>query len=155
MENKAALLAKMAQLGQEMRDLDPDQRKLAMKNFNAVAMEYMRNYFQLPKDEQTRQLDSIIDMFQLAQKMGNLFGGPRGNRDSQGQGAAGEGSQTSADQGQNKGPDGMTPEQRDNWRREMIGGMSTPEQRAMFGEYGRQLQQRAQERGVQIGPQRP
>jgi len=151
MENKAELLAKMARMGQEMRDLSPEQRKLAMKNFSAVATEYMKNYFSLPKEEQTKQLDSILDMFQLAQKMGNLFGARRRNPDGQGQGGEGSGNQGTGDQaqGQNGQPGpGGTPEQRDAWQREMISSMSTPEQRAMFGEYGRQLQQRAQERGM-------
>jgi hypothetical protein len=155
MENKTALLAKMATMGQEMRDLSPEQRKLAMKNFGMVATEYMKNYFSLPPEEQTKQLDAIIDMFQLGQKMASLFGGRRGDRDGQGDAAGGAGN-GSGDQtsGQNGGPPGgnMTPEARDAQRREMISSMSTPEQRAMFAEYGRQLQQRAQQRGVTIGP---
>jgi hypothetical protein len=155
LENKTELLAKMAKMGQEMRDLSPEQRKLAMKNFGMVATDYMKNYFQLSKEEQTKQLDSVLNMFQLAEKMGNLFGGRR-NRDAQGEGQGAEagGNQGAADRGQarfNGGPDGkMTPEKRDAWQREMISSMSTPEQRAMFAEYGRQLRQRAQERGMQL-----
>jgi hypothetical protein len=156
MENKTALLAKMAKMGQEMRDLSPEQRKLAMKNFGMVATEYMKNYFSLPPEEQTKQLDSVIDMFQLGQKMASLFGGRRGNRDGQADtGGAGGNSSGDQAQGQNgggPGGDNMTPEARDAQRREMISSMSTPEQRAMFAEYGRQLQQRAQQRGVTLGP---
>jgi hypothetical protein len=153
MANKAELLARMASMGQEMRDLSPEQRKLAMKNFNAVAGDFMKNYFSLSKEEQTKQLDSVIDMMQFAQKMGSLFGARRRNPDGQpqDQGAGGgSGNQAStAAQGQNSGPGGnMTPAQRDAWGRDMISNMTTPEQRAMFAEFGRQLQQRAQERGV-------
>jgi hypothetical protein len=147
MENKAELLAKMARMGQEMRDLNPEQRKLAMKNFSAVATEYMKNYFSLSREEQTKQLDSVLDMFQFAQKMGNLFGGRRRNPGGEGGTGQGSGDQAQGQNGGQSGPGG-TPEQRDAWQREMISSMSTPEQRAMFAEYGRQLQQRAQERGM-------
>src|SRR5262249_51518868 len=143
LENKTELLTRMAKMGQEMQNLSPEQRKLAMKQFQAIASEHVTRHFTLSREEQIRELDAIIDLMQLGQKMQGLFG-RRGNRDgqgeSQGQGGASAGGNGQAAPGENGGRprSNMTPEERDIRRRQMI-DTTTPEQRASFNEYGRQL----------------
>jgi hypothetical protein len=125
------------ELRQEMEKLTPQQRDQLMRDNPPPFMRRMQEnivaYFDLPEDQRTAALDKQIDDMEKqrkewAKRRAERGGGARGDRP--------------RGFGRN-----MDPSQQNQMRKRMLDNTS-PQQRAMFGEYFKQLQQRRKERGL-------
>jgi hypothetical protein len=138
-------------LFKEMGQLSPEQRRKAFqKEFQPIIQNHIKKFFALDTaEERQAQLDKDIDQMEQLRKWADTFravGGLFGNRrrdDSKADGSQPSGKADDA------GPGGgqMSPEDRLRLRKEWL-DTTTPEQRAMMGEYARQMMQRRQERGL-------
>ncbi|MBY0523934.1 MAG: hypothetical protein K2R98_11080 [Gemmataceae bacterium] len=147
-------------LVEEMAQMTPEQKKQAGKQFQATMQKFIAkhidDYFNLPTHEQqVAQLDADIDrMERLISVFGPIAKMAMANRKNS-DGAPAGGGDGSGPRG-GGGPFGqpkLSAEERDKHRREML-DTSTPQQRAQFAEYSRQLMQRRQERGLPMPGQR-
>lgn len=126
------------ELRQEMEKLTPQQRGQLMRDNPPPFMQRMQEnivaYFDLPEEERTAALDEQIDEMEARRKEWESRRGERGDR--------------------GKGPPGgfgrnMDASKRNEMRKQMLDNTSPP-QRAMFGEYFKQLQQRRKARGLPV-----
>lgn len=156
--------AQMRAMGEKIRGLSDEQRRAFFESSRSVMMGMMearmKRFFELPADEQTKQLDEDIDRMEKARKEGRGFGpfggGPPGGSKGGGNGAgnssAGGNSNSAAKTGESddarKRFADMTPEERNERRREML-SHTTPENRAMFTEYKTRMDARMKQRGLQ------
>lgn len=147
------VVAEMQQLRDEMmanRDLPEADRRAQWDNFRQrmdslsdaqrravwdggrerFGRQRMDEFFQLPRAEQQKRLDQIIDRMQARQNNGGGRGGPgRGGRN-------------------------MSEAQRDQRRKEMI-SRTDPKMRAQFDQFRQMMGQRMKERGIQGNPGGP
>jgi hypothetical protein len=102
----------------------------------------MDEYFTLPRTEQQKRLDEILNRIVQArnsqQQGGNANGGANGGR---------RGDSNRGDRGRN-----MTDAQREERSKRRL-DRSTPKQRAQFAEFRKQLDQRAAQRGIKLDDQ--
>jgi hypothetical protein len=128
------------ELRQEMEKLTPQQRDQIMRDnpppFFRRMQENIVAYFDLPQDQRTAALDKQIDEMEKQRKE---WAKRRAERN-----AGGGARPPGAARGFGRN---MDPAQQNQRRKQMLDNTS-PQQRAMFGEYFRQLQQRRQERGL-------
>lgn len=124
---------------QRMDSLSEEQRRAVWESgrdrFERFGRQRMDEFFQLPKAEQQKRLDEMIDRMQARQNNGGGRGGPGG-------GPGGWG-------GRN-----MTEAQRDQRRKEMI-SRTDPKMRAQFDQFRQMLGDRMKERGIQGSPGGP
>jgi hypothetical protein len=127
------------ELRQEVEKLTPEQReKLMRDNPPPFARQMQKNivaYFDLPADQRRAALDKQIDEMERMRKEFEKRRGERGGP-----------------HGARRGPPGgfggnMSAAQRNEMRKRMLDNTS-PQQRAMFDEYFRDLAQRRKERGL-------
>lgn len=148
------------ELRTEAEKLTPETRMQMMRDHPPPFMRRMQEnivaYFDLPEDQRPAALDKAIDEMEQRRKewekrraeRGDRPPGERGPRG----GPGGPGGAGGGPGGGRGGPPGgfnrnMTDEQRNQFRRRMLDNTS-PQQRAMFGEYFKQLEQRRKERGL-------
>lgn len=116
--------------------LSPEQRDELMKNGPPPPMRLMQRrvtaFFELPEEQRAAALDQQIDEMEERRQRWEQR---RAERDADGRDGRGR-----------FGPN-IDPARANEFRRRMLDHTS-PEQRAMFGEYMRQLQTRRQQRGL-------
>jgi hypothetical protein len=121
---------------QRMDGLSDAQRQAVWENgrdrFGQFGRQRMDEFFQLPKAEQQKRLDEIIDRMQARQNNGGGRGGPGGWG----------------------GGRNMSDAQRDQRRKEMI-SRTDPKMRAQFDQFRQMMGQRMKERGIQGQPGGP
>jgi hypothetical protein len=127
------------QFRQQMRSMTDEQRSAffdANRNqWQARAQQRMDEFFAMPRADQQKRLDDII----------NRMSQPRGNRNRGGQNG-GDGRGWGGDRG---GRSSMTEAQREERSKRRLDG-STPKMRAQYAEFRRMLNQRAEQRGVPL-----
>jgi hypothetical protein len=125
---------------QRLDGLSESQRRAffdANRNdWNQRIQQRMDEYFALPKAEQQKRLDEILNRIVQA-------------RNSQQQNANGQGNRGG---GGNRGGRNMSDAARQARSKQRLDSTS-PKQRAQFAEFRRQLDTRAQQRGIQMGDQ--
>jgi hypothetical protein len=163
------------ELGKKLRDqvkeLTPEQRRELMSDRQKEMAKEMERFFQLPPAEQQQALDKKIDQMIARMEKGGA-GGPGGGPGGRiggggpggfggGPGAAGANSGQAGDNpGAPGGPGnfaGKGPQQREERRQQRLDD-TTPAFRAQMFEYRQMMQNRMQERGLQLpafGPKRP
>jgi hypothetical protein len=142
--------AAFGELRQEFEKLTPEQREKLMRDnpppFVRQFQKNIRDFFDLPADQRKAALDRQINEMESRRKqMTERFskaGGPPG-------GGFGFGGGGPGGPGGNRGA--MNPEARQAMTRRML-DRTTPEDRAMMGEYMRQVQDRRRERGMPALP---
>lgn len=129
------------ELRQEMDKLTPEQRDTLMRDHPPPFMrEMQRNivaFFDLPEDKRKAELDKQIDDMEKRRKQWEKGRGERGK---------GGGGRPPGGPG-GFGGRNMDPSKQNEMRKKMLDNTS-PQQRAMFGEYFRELQERRKERGL-------
>jgi hypothetical protein len=138
--------AAFGEFRQELEKLTPEQRDKLMRDnpppFVRQMQKNIRDFFDLPADKRKEALDRQIDEMesrrrqmtkQFAQSGGRPGGGP------------GFGGGPGGGPGGNRGA--MDPQHRQEMTRRMLDN-TTPQDRAMMGEYMRQVQDRRRERGM-------
>lgn len=148
--------AAFGELRQEFEKLTPEQRDKLMRDnpppFVRQMRKNIRDFFDLPADKRKEALDRQInemesrrrEMTQRFAKAGGRPGGPPG-------GGFGFGGGGPGGPGGNRGA--MDPQRRQEMARRMLDN-TTPQDRAMMGEYMRQVQDRRRERGMPTLPRR-
>ena len=130
------------ELRQEIEKLSPEQRDQMRRDNPPPFMRRMQDnivaYFDLPEDQRTAALDEQIDEMEERRKGGERRRAERGEGGERG----GRGMGRPGGSGRN-----MDASQRNQRRKRMLDNTS-PQQRAMFGEYFKQLAQRRQARGL-------
>ncbi len=123
------------ELRKETEKLSSDQRDELMRDnpFAQRMRQRVADYFDLPEDQRRAQLDEDIDRMEKFRK------------DMQKRRASGERPPGPPGGFGNRG--GMDQNQRNEMRKRMLDNTS-PQERAMFGEYMKQLQERRQQRGL-------
>lgn len=126
---------------QRLDSLSEDQRRAffnANRNeWNQRTQQRMDEYFALSKTNQQKRLDEILNRMVQARNSPQRNAGGQANR-----GASG-----------NRGGRNMSDAARQARSKQRLDG-TTPKQRAQFAEFRRQLDTRAQQRGIQLGDQR-
>jgi hypothetical protein len=122
-----------------MRDNPPPM----MKQFQ----QHVVNYFDLPQDKRKAELDTAIDEMEKRRKEWEQGREPRRAQGGGPAGAAGGGPRGPGGGGPGGFGRNLDQNQRNQFAKKMLDN-TTPQQRAMFGEYFRDLQQRRQERGL-------
>jgi hypothetical protein len=121
---------------QRLDSLSESQRRAffdANRNdWNRRSQQRMDEYFALPKADQQKRLDEMLNRIVQARNSQNA-----GNRRTNG----------------NRGGRNMSDAARQARSKQRLDGTS-PKQRAQFAEFRRQLDARAQQRGIQMGDQR-
>lgn len=146
--------AAFGELRQEFEKLTPEQRDKLMRDnpppFVRQFQKNIRDFFELPVDKRKEALDRQInemesrrrEMTERFAKAGGRPGGPPG-------GGFGFGGGGPGGPGGNRGA--MDPQRRQEMNRRMLDN-TTPQDRAMMGEYMRQVQDRRRERGMPALP---
>jgi hypothetical protein len=161
------------ELAQKLRDhvkeLTPEQRRELKSDRQKEMAKEMERFFQLPAAEQQQALDKKIDQMIARMEKGGP-GGPGGPRGPGGGGPGGfgggpgPGGGNAGQAGDGPGPfagssnfPGKGPQQREERRQQRLDD-TTPAFRAQMFEYRQMMQNRMQERGLQMpafGPKRP
>jgi hypothetical protein len=127
---------------QRLGSLSEEQRRAffdANRNeWNQRTQQRMDEYFAMSKADQQKRLDEILNRIAQAQKSQQQNANGQGNR------GAGNG---------RGGGRNMTDAQRQARSKQRLDN-TTPKQRAQFAEFRKQLDTRAQQRGIQLGDQR-
>jgi len=140
-------------LRDHVRQMSDEQRRAFFESSRPMFMKMMESrierFFALSPEQQTKQLDKHIDRMQSARREGGPPFGRGGDRQSTSGGTEGKKENFSP-----RGPRGwgsLTPEERNEKRKEMLSHTS-PQGRAMFTEYRARLQQRMKQRGITPPP---
>ena len=127
---------------QNMRSMTDDQRRAFFDanrgQWTGRMQQRMDEYFAMSKADQQKRLDDIINRAVAARnssQQGNGQAANRGNR------------------GGNRGGRNMTDAQREQRSKERL-DRTSPKMRAQVAEFRKQLDTRAQQRGIQLGDQR-
>jgi len=127
---------------QRMDSMTDEQRRAffdANRNqWTGRAQQRMDEFFALSKTEQQKRLDDILNRMVQAKNSPQQNSNGRGNR----------GANSNRGSGRN-----MTAAQREERSKRRLDSTS-PKMRAQFSEFRKQLDQRAQQRGIQVGDQR-
>jgi hypothetical protein len=127
---------------QNMRSMTDDQRRAFFDanrdQWTGRMQQRMDEYFAMPKADQQKRLDEILNRIAQAQKSQQQNASSQRNR----------GAGNSRGGGRN-----MTDAQREERSKRRL-DRTTPKMRAQFSEFRRQLDSRAQQRGIQLGDQR-
>ncbi len=149
--------AAFGELRQEFEKLTPEQRDKMMRDnpppFVRQMQKNIRDFFDLPADKRKEALDRQINEMesrrrQMTERFAQAGGRPGGGPPGGGPGfGGGPGSGPGGNRGamDAKGRQGMAKRMLDN---------TTPQDRAMMGEYMRQMQDRRRERGMPTLPRR-
>jgi hypothetical protein len=152
--------SQMQAMGEKIRELSDEQRREFFEKSRSVMMGMMearmKRFFQLPPEEQKKQLDEEIDRMEQARKEGRgggPFGGGRPggsarNEAAKDNQASGGSSKADSLQGQRNSFANLSPEERNERHKEMLSHTS-PENRALFTEYKTRMDARMLERGIQ------
>jgi hypothetical protein len=158
-----AAATSMMEIRQRVEQLPPHLRpqveQAGGNMFRAAFRERIDRYFALPPQQRQAEIDRQIDQDEMMRKafeagsavMG-AFGGGQG---SGGQGAGGQAGAGQQGPGQppGRGPWGsQSEEERNRWRKSMI-DRTTPQERARYTEYRRNVDARREQRGLpSMGP---
>jgi uncharacterized membrane protein len=127
---------------QRMESMTDDQRRAFFDanrdQWTGRMQQRMDEYFAMPKADQQKRLDEILNRIAQAQKSQQQNASSQRNR----------GAGNSRGGGRN-----MTDAQREERSKRRL-DRTTPKMRAQFSEFRRQLDSRAQQRGIQLGDQR-
>jgi hypothetical protein len=127
---------------QRLDSLSEDQRRAffnANRNeWNQRTQQRMDEYFAMSKADQQKRLDEILNRMVQARNS------------QQQQNATGQGNRGA---NSNRGGRNMTDAERQQRSKQRLDN-TTPKQRAQFAEFRKQLDTRAQQRGIQLGDQR-
>ena len=134
------------ELRQESEKLSPEQRDKLMRDnpppFARQMQKNIRDYFELPAEQRTAELDRRIDAMEARRREFEKQRGKSGDRPG---GGSGFGGGPPGGFGGNRGA--MDPQRRQGMAKRMLDNTS-PEDRAMMGEYFRQVQDRRKQRGM-------
>src|SRR5262245_58376880 len=122
---------------EEVKQLSPAQRRTLAKEREQAMAGKLKNFFALSKAQQRSQLDRDIDRMEAARKKGDQKGFGTNGPSGAGGGPGGKGK-------------GLDAQQREHLRKERL-EQTSPEFRAMSGEYFRLLRERREQRGVPPG----
>jgi hypothetical protein len=128
---------------QRIESMTDDQRRAffnsSREQWSQRSQQRMDEYFKLPKAEQTKRLDEILDRM------------VKGRNSQQQNPSATQANQTGGRGNANRGNRGsMTDAQREERSKKRL-DRSTPKMRAQFTEFRKQLETRAQQRGINMG----
>jgi hypothetical protein len=128
---------------QRMDSMTEDQRRAffnsSREQWSQRSQQRMDEYFKLPKAEQTKRLDEILDRM------------VKGRNSQQQNASATQANQNGGRGNANRGNRGsMTDAQREERSKKRL-DRSTPKMRAQFTEFRKQLETRAQQRGINMG----
>jgi hypothetical protein len=138
---------KFEALRQEQAKLTPAERKQLAEEARKRRKAEIERYFTLSKKEKTAVLDQQIDRMEAMRKQMQAAnsigrGDPGGSANSFGfpQGSSGQ-----------PGASNQSPEERERRRKEMLDS-TTPEERAQFDQFRKDLQARMAQRGISPSP---
>jgi uncharacterized membrane protein len=155
-------LAELQQLGSQMWDqkLSDSQRNQLRSDFrqriSSMAEDQRQAFFEANRDQWTGRMQQRMDEFfamskaEQQKRLDDILNRAVAARNSprQGNGQANRGNR-----GGNRGGRNMTDAQREQRSKQRL-DRTNPKMRAQFTEFRKQLDQRAQQRGIQLGDQR-